>query len=158
MKNNIKKYLSWTWIMIWFLLFVVIYYIIGNYLHQRNTVPQLCINKTCFTVEIARTEAEQESGLMNREVMAENHGMLFIFPKSDIYSFWMKNTLIPLDIMRIDDTYNIVNILTAQPCIADPCVVYNPEAIAKYVVEINAGIAAKYGISNWNVVKFQNIK
>ena len=66
---------------------------------------------------------------MNRTIMAENQGMLFIFPKADLYNFRMKNTLIPLDMLRIDDTLNVVKIMTAQPCIADPCEVYRPEKI-----------------------------
>ena len=83
---------------------------------------------------------------MNRTAMAENSGMIFIFPKSDLYNFWMKDTRIPLDILRIDEKYTVVRILTAQPCIADPCMVYRPEKIGLYVLEINAGIATKWGI------------
>lgn len=157
-KSNLRKHISWIWVTIWFLLFVVIYYIIINHLHGKNTVPEICMDKACFTVEIARTEAEQEQGLMNRESLPEKSGMLFIFSKPDIYDFWTKNTLIPLDMIRIDDTYMVVNILTAQPCISDPCSIYKPEVLAKYVVEINAGIAAKYGIIEWSIVKFQNIQ
>ena len=91
----------------------------------------------CFTVEIADTPTEREKGLMNRESMAENHGMLFIFLASDFYNFWMKNTLIPLDIIWLDDQMNVVRILTAQPCETDFCEIYKPGALAKYVVEFN---------------------
>jgi uncharacterized membrane protein (UPF0127 family) len=59
--------------------------------------------------------------------MAEKSGMLFIFPKADLYNFRMKNTLIPLDMIRINDQFKVVKILTAQPCTADPCRTYNPE-------------------------------
>jgi uncharacterized membrane protein (UPF0127 family) len=76
---------------------------------------------------LARTEAEQQLGLMNRVSMAEQSGMLFIFPKADLYNFRMKNTLIPLDMIRIDEQFKVVKILTAQPCTADPCRTYNPE-------------------------------
>jgi uncharacterized membrane protein (UPF0127 family) len=72
--------------------------------------------------------------------------MLFVFETSDIYNFWMKNTLIPLDILRIDKRLRVVRILTAQPCKENPCTIYTPEIPAKYVLEINAGLANKYSI------------
>lgn len=84
--------------------------------------------------------------------------MLFIFPKSDIYDFRMKNTLIPLDMLRIDDQFNVAKILTAQPCTADPCPIYHPEAAAIYVLEINAGMAAKHGIQEGTKMRFINIQ
>ena len=64
---------------------------------------------------------------MNRTGMDEKKGMLFLFPKSDIYAFRMKNTLIPLDMVRIDDQNRVVYVVTAQPCTTDPCAVYKPE-------------------------------
>ena len=124
----------------------VIYYLIVSIDYRTNTSPQVCNGKKCFTVELARTQVEQEQGLMNRTSMGENSGMIFIFPQSNMYNFRMKNTLIPLDMLRIDDTNKVVRILTAQPCIADPCTLYRPETFAKYVLEINAGIAEKYKI------------
>lgn len=75
---------------------------------------------------------------MYRENLGENDGMLFIFPTADYsHYFWMKNTLIPLDMIRIDDQFKVVSILTAQPCTADPCTIYNPNASSTYVLEIN---------------------
>ena len=156
MKNNIK-HISWTWVTIWFLTFIVVYMFISNYTHRKNTTSQVCMEGTCFTVELARTSAEQELGLMNRTGMNEKNGMLFIFPKSDIYNFRMKNTLIPLDMVRMDDQYRVVHLVTAQPCTADPCAVYKPEIWARYVLEINAGIAEKYKIVEWTMMKFRNI-
>ena len=121
-------------------------FILNRYLRKKHTLPQVCNGSRCFTVELARTQAEQEQGLMNRTSMAEKSGMIFIFPQANMYNFRMKNTLIPLDMLRIDDTYKVVRILTAQPCIADPCALYRPETFARYVLEINAGIAEKYKI------------
>ncbi len=157
MKNNIKHY-SRIWIAICSMILVIVYFIGYAYFPVRNDVPQLCTEKKCFTVELARTSAQQESGLMDRTGMAENNGMLFIFPISNLYVFRMKNTLIPLDMLWIDEQFKVVRILTAKPCIADPCMNYNPQTWAKYVLEINAGIAAKYWIVEWTVIKFRNIK
>ena len=98
-------------------------------------------------MELARTPEEQHLGLMNRTSMSEMSGMIFIFPKPDTYDFWMKNTLIPLDMLWIDSTAKVVRVLTADPCTADPCPIYRPERLANYVLEINAGLAKKYHIT-----------
>lgn len=156
-RNFFKQSIFWIWIMIWFLSLGICYFIISNYIHEKKSVPQICSWENCFTVELARTTDEHQLGLMNRTNMAEKAGMLFIFPKTDLYSFRMKNTLIPLDMLRIDDTLHVVKIMTAQPCISDPCTIYNPEIWATYVLEINAGITAKYGIVEWTKMKFINM-
>ena len=88
-------------------------------------------------VELADTPEERAKGLMHREVLEENRGMLFIFEREDKHSFWMKNTLIPLDMVFIDDDYYIVDVLSADPCDMDPCPHYIPKAKAKYVLEVN---------------------
>ena len=84
---------------------------------------------------------------MFRESMEERDGMLFVFETSDIYNFRMKNTLIPLDMLRIDEQFHVVKIMTAQPCTTDQCPTYQPGKEAKYVLEINAGQAAKHTIT-----------
>jgi len=93
---------------------------------------------------------------MNREAMSENHGMLFIFSTPAFYNFWMKNTLIPLDMIRLDANKKIVRVLTAQPCKEEPCPVYKPEIFANYVLEINAGKAKTYGMVEGKIVNFRN--
>jgi len=108
--------------------------------------PRVCGGDWCFMTELARTPAEQQLGLMNRESMEEGDGMLFIFEGSEFHNFWMKNTLIPLDMIWIDDQFKVVKIITAQPCTAEPCMIYNPQKLATYVLEINAGMAEKHGI------------
>ena len=81
--------------------------------------------------------------------MPENEGMLFIFEKSGIYPFWMKNTLIPLDIIWLDENQNIVFIKkNALPCKEDPCPSINPNKTARYVLEINSGLVDKLNLEN----------
>jgi len=83
---------------------------------------------------------------MYRESMEENDGMLFIFDQSAVHRFRMKNTLIPLDMVRIDEQLNVLSVITAQPCTTDPCPLYTPNVPVRYVLEINAGMAQKHEI------------
>lgn len=157
MKNN-SKHISLMLSIAWCIILGVLAYSIINHFADGNlSFPQVCSSEKCFTVELARTPAEQELGLMNRSFMAENSGMLFIFPQNDFYVFRMKNTLIPLDMVWIDTTLRVVKIITAQPCIAEPCAIYNPGIRATYVLEINSWSAAKYGIVEWTQMEFRNI-
>jgi len=83
---------------------------------------------------------------MYQESLAQNEGMLFVFERVGEYSFWMKNTLIPLDIIWLSSDYKVVDVQTALPCKADSCTSYIPKAPAQYVLEINANLASDFGI------------
>lgn len=99
-----------------------------------------------FSVELAQTPAEKAKGLMNRSSMPENHGMLFIFNNEAPRSFWMKNTLIPLDMIFLGANMSVIEIKSnVPPCEADPCPTYT-SLPAMYVLEINAGLSEKSGI------------
>lgn len=100
----------------------------------------------CFKVQIADTDKKREKGLMFVKELPENEGMLFVYDQEWIYSFWMKNTLIPLDMIWIDKDKKIVDIQTAQPCTSAPCPSYIPAWKAKYILEINAWLSEKYGL------------
>ena len=91
-------------------------------------------------VEVADTPQKQSQGLMSRENLKLDHGMLFIFDDESILSFWMKDTLIPLDMIFVDETFRIINVVdNALPCNIEPCPDYSSEKPAKYVLEVNAG-------------------
>ena len=109
-----------------------------------TAVPSVNFDKVSFTVELARTVEEQEKGLMFRDSMPDNHGMIFLFDDQTERSFWMKNTLIPLDMIFLDKNMSVVEVkANVPPCKADPCEVYNSKP-AMYVLEINAGLSEKY--------------
>lgn len=109
-----------------------------------TSTPMVYFDNGAFEIELARTPAEQSKGLMFRESMPENHGMLFIFSEDGIKTFWMKNTLIPLDMVFLDGNMTVVEIKSnVQPCKVDPCPTYPSEKPARYVLELNAGSAEK---------------
>jgi uncharacterized protein len=98
--------------------------------------------------EIVDTPTAIERGLMFRESLSPNEGMLFVFERSGFYPFWMKNTLISLDIIWLDEEWRIVSIAASvPPCRADPCPTYPPGGTARYVVEVNAGFTRRHGVA-----------
>jgi uncharacterized membrane protein (UPF0127 family) len=97
-----------------------------------------------FKVELARTSEERERGLMYRDHLAVDAGMLFVFERPTLLTFWMKNTLIPLDMIFIDTDRRIVGIVAeAQPQTLFARRVDQP---SQYVLEIGGGVAARLGI------------
>ncbi len=113
---------------------------------------------TAVSVEIADTEPVRQRGLMFRNRMAPNEGMVFVFPESGYYPFWMKNTLIPLDMLWLDGRGRIVSIArSVPPCKADPCPSYPPDANASYVIEVVAGFSREHGLKAGDIVKLEGI-
>ncbi len=115
----------------------------------KNNEDEVCFNENCFAVKIADNEIEREQGLMNVESLEKNKGMLFIFPESGNYPFWMKDTLIELDIIWIDENFEVVYIAENQkPCVInEECPLISPNINAKYVLEMNAGLSGEIGLS-----------
>ncbi|MEA2325265.1 MAG: uncharacterized protein QOE68_224 [Thermoanaerobaculia bacterium] len=106
-------------------------------------------------VEVASDDPTREQGLMYRDHMAEDRGMIFLFPQAGEYPFWMKNTLIPLDMIWMDADHRIVHIAhDVQPCKADPCPNYPPNAKASSVLELATGVAAKHHLRDGDVLRF----
>ena len=100
----------------------------------------------CYEVELPITQEDFQTGLMQREYLPENQGMLFIFQEEQKHAFWMKNTLIPLDMMWLNEELEVVHIETATPCKEDPCTIYFPDTEALYTLEINANQTQKQNI------------
>jgi uncharacterized membrane protein (UPF0127 family) len=106
-------------------------------------------------VEIARTPTEQARGLMDRASLDADAGMLFLFADTAERSFWMKSTLIPLDMIFVDEGGTIVGIVErAEPRTLTPRTVGKP---SRYVLEVNGGWAASHGVRAGDRVRFENV-
>lgn len=94
------------------------------------------------TVEIASTEKQRQQGLMLRQSMAEDAGMLFLFPTDTTVGFWMRNTYLPLDIAYIDSLGKVLEIRRAQPLDETPL---TPKGPYRYTLEVNQGWFERHG-------------
>jgi hypothetical protein len=103
-------------------------------------------------IEIADDDYQTQTGLMYRHSMAANRGMLFIFPESEMRSFYMKNTQFALDIIYIDENKSIVSIQKNAKAMDEGSL--PSEAPAKYVLEVNAGLSDAWGLELGDLAVF----
>lgn len=99
-----------------------------------------------FTVELADTDATRAQGLMHRDRLARSAGMLFIFERPDTRSFWMRNTLIPLDMLFIDPSGRVVHI-HHEAIPLDETPISSRSSDVLMVLEINGGLSRSMGIA-----------
>ena len=109
-----------------------------------------------FTVELADDDAERARGLMFRDAMAEDRGMLFVHDTQEPQAYWMKNTRIALDILYFDNDRKLVaQQRDVPPCsLGDACPSYPSNAPARYVLELNAGQAEKLKLQDGTTLTF----
>jgi uncharacterized protein len=112
-------------------------------------VTQVKISGHALRVEIATTDAQRSRGLMHRDKLAKNDGMLFVFDDPGYHAMWMKNTLIPLSVAFVDGEGRILNILDMEPHTLDPNVAAGP---ARYAIETNKGWFAQRRIKAGDLV------
>ena len=101
----------------------------------KNIIP-LQVSGHTLTAEVAHTATTRAQGLMHRDTLAENSGMLFVFPRVGRYSMWMLNTSIPLSVAYIDEKGAILNILDMAP---HTTIAHSSAGLAKYALEMNQG-------------------
>lgn len=123
---------------------------------QTQNGPRVIFpDKYVVRVEIAATEELRAQGLMFRDQLRPATGMLFFFAEDGEYPFWMKNTHIALDMIWIDSNKKIVHIAhDVPPCKIDDCPNYPPHAIARYVLEVSAGVANKHKLKVGDPLQF----
>ena len=122
-----------------------------------STQPLVIFESNQLSVEVADTFEERAQGLMFRESLARNTGMIFVFEQEQKHSFWMKNTLISLEMIHIDENLEVVDILHAVPCEQDPCTTYVPQKESLYVLEVNKGFSEKNNIHISDKVTLKNV-
>lgn len=110
----------------------------------------MTIGSKAYTLEIAAKTADRNRGLMYRDSMPADHGMIFAFAQPDEQSFWMKNTRIPLDILFLDPAGKIVSIQTMEPYVERGTKSKGP---AQFAVELNGGEAKTTGVKEGDVVR-----
>lgn len=108
-----------------------------------------------LNIEYATTKVDREKGLGGRESIPSDYGMLFVFQKDDRYGFWMKDTLIPLDIFWLDNKGQVVSIAQNVATSSYPNVFY-PSIPARYVLETSAGFAGAHGIATGTPLQLKN--
>jgi uncharacterized membrane protein (UPF0127 family) len=105
--------------------------------------------------EIADTQGERELGLMHREFLPDDAGMIFLFDEEVTGGFWMKNTLIPLSIAFADGDGTILRILDMEPCEADPCEIYDPGVSYASALEVNRGAFESWGVAEGDLLTLE---
>jgi uncharacterized protein len=152
---------------VWFFVFLIIGFVIAFFYSynpdsedgEGGNENRVCLDDKCFNVEVVSTPSERQRGLMFRETLEDNEGMLFIFEKSGRHSFWMKNTLIPLDIIWINSEKEVVYISReTPPCEGDPCPSYVPDEgveEALYVLEIRGGLSDEIALEEGYLLEFE---
>jgi uncharacterized protein len=110
-----------------------------------------------IVLEVAKTQSEKLYGLMYRKKLAANQGMLFIYDRPQIYGIWMKNTLIPLDIIWLDTHKKVVYYLDHVPICRDKiCPIYYPpnDLNTQYIIELNSGTRQRLNIQKGQALNF----
>jgi uncharacterized protein len=131
---------------------------LGDLLMKKEIIDikTVSFGNSRFEVKVAYTPEDRARGLMFREQLPRDKGMLFIFDKPGVYRFWMKNTLISLDIIWLNENKEIVFIEhNVLPCKKDYCPNYGSEKESKYVLEINGGLAEDLGLKIGDIAIFK---
>jgi len=109
------------------------------------------INKKTYSFELAVTSEERQKGLMFRKKLAKNSGMLFVYKGKGVLSFYMKNTIIPLDIAFIDESLRIINIEKMEPL--DETSI-NSKKAAQFALEVNRGFFERVNLKEGDIINF----
>lgn len=121
--------------------------------------PQVLIDtgeeEVAVDVEVADSDQERAVGLMHRESLPEDAGMLFVFSEEASGGFWMKDTLIPLSIAFADADGRVLRILDMEPCEDDPCPIYDPGVSYRSALEVNQGAFSEWGVEEGDRLRLE---
>lgn len=111
-------------------------------------VVKLDLKGRTYQLEIARTALQKSRGLMYREQLKSEQGMLFVYQRDGDYRIWMKNTLIPLTVIWLDNEARIIERRLLQPCRRSPCPSYGANLPARYIVEFSADQYSQFEVGD----------
>jgi uncharacterized membrane protein (UPF0127 family) len=131
----------------------VVFFLLFGCLAPALKTTTVTINDTKITAWIADTENARETGLMGMQNINENEGMLFVYERPGAYAFWMKNTLMPLDIIFVSSDMKIISIQNMEPCTMEPCKIYPPPSNIMYAIEVKGGFAERHNVTVGQTVK-----
>jgi uncharacterized membrane protein (UPF0127 family) len=150
--HRIKAAIEMKRVVVLFILFCGSLY---SFLAAEIKIIPLYIGTEKFMVEIADTQEKQLTGLMFREFIPDDFGMLFIHESEDYRSFWMKNCRVSLDIIFLDRNKQVINIhFNVPPCKGDPCKTYGSERPAQYVLELRGNRAKELNLKPGDTIFF----
>lgn len=134
---------------------IMIYQQYQKFLEKNSVTIYTGIGQVKIRIEYAQTPEKQKQGLAERALLDKNSGMLFVFPDEKVREFWMKDTLIPLDIIFISTNGRINEIITMKPCAPDAstCPTYTSKESARFAIEVNAGFSQKNKIIEGDILE-----
>ena len=145
------------------IVFLIGVFFISRIFNEKNSIAEkippaynsaLLLSGSTFKVTIAETSAELAQGLSGREPLAENEGMLFIFPVEGKYGFWMKNMLFPIDIIWFASDKTLIGASENVQPKSYPEILY-PPSDARYVLELPAGTFSKSNLAIGDIFSFE---
>lgn len=150
-----KRPFYWISGMLILTLMGIVFYLEYQKIADKNSITVFtAAGPVKIRVEFAKTTQELENGLMNRDSLEIDSGMFFVFSDEATRSFWMKDTLIPLDVIFISSKGRINEMTTLNPCQeTEICQSYDSKTPARYVLEINAGQAEKWNMTEGDIVE-----
>ena len=122
-----------------------------------NMEKKACFGEKCIELELMQTQEEKARGLMFRDKLDYDKGLLFVYDTGDVRGFWMKNVKFPIDILWLDEDNKIVHIEKNVPVCSDTCPSYSPSKEAFNVIEVNADFTSENDIKVGDVVEITGI-
>lgn len=142
-------------IVAFFILFILLFdFLLSNFFLKSHT-EKVVINGVEMIAEIADSENKIKKGLSGRNQLGEAEGMLFVFEKPSIHSFWMKDMKFSIDIIWIDEALKIIDIAKNVSPDTYPRTFQSSKPV-KYVLEVKAGWTEKYNVNKGDKVYFEN--
>ena len=123
---------------------------------QLPTTAIALIKDVTIQLEVAQTPQQQATGLMFRESLADDRGMLFPFPNERMARFWMKNVPISLDMIFLNGDRVVGIASDVPPCKTEPCPIYGPNALVDGVIELRGGRARELAVEVGDTIEIQS--